>query len=432
MKTHALVMFGAVFGLVVGCGGSSADTGPVAPVDEAPPPAAPAPTEPTAPPLDHGAPSTTYPAFTPELAQIVSNGGKVLKNPTIVTVTWSTEANADTFEKFGDDLGPSEYWKTVTSEYGVGPAVSGDANHVRIADPPPAEMKDSDVGQFNTDHNPAATDAWPQPTGDSVYILYIHDDTKFLLQNREVCSQGVGGYHDSVKIAGKNVAYAIVPQCGGLDETTLSASHELAEAATDPYPMTAPAYYGFDEDHLAWEFFQQFASENGDACEFYRDSALQSTELDVVVQRQWSNAAAKAGHNPCVPAPEGQKYFNVAPLEQEDIEVDLSALGGDVAPTKGYKIKVGETKQIPLGFYSDGPTGKWTIEAKSGGIAGRGRSTSGDLDMSLDVSEGVNGEKAYLTITVNGQGRTKAELITIVSSLGAQTHYQPILIGSPD
>lgn len=432
MKTHALVMFGAVLGLVVGCGGSAdSSTQAPAPAPTDNPPADNPPADPPPPPLDHGAPSETYPAFAPEIGQLVFNGGHVLKSPTVVTVTWSGETNVDTFEKFGDALGPSDYWKAVTSEYGVGPATSGAQYHVRMTDTAPTTLKDSDIPNL-VQQKLTATDGtqWPAPTStDFVYIIYIPTATTFNLQGREVCSSGVGGYHDSTKVNGQNVAYAVIPQCGGLDESTLSASHELAEAATDPFPQVNPGYVGFDEDHLAWEFFQQFQSEDGDACEFYRDSALQEPTLGFTVQRQWSNAAAKAGHNPCVPSNPAVKYFNVAPLEQEDIDIDLSQLGGNVMATKGYKIKVGETKKIPLGFYSDGPTGAWSISAQSGGMFGH---SSGSVDLTLDVEQGQNGQKAYLTATVNTQGRTKAELITIVSKNGAQTHYQPILIGSPD
>jgi len=434
MKTQPLVI-ATVLGLVIGCGGS---TDSPAPGDSQTPPAA-TDTPPAAtgnppatnpPPPDHGAPSTTYPAFKPEVGQLISNGGTVLKNPVIVTVTWPGESSADDFEALGDALGPSDYWKQVTSEYGVGAATSGATNHVRLADAAPTQLKDSDIPSILSAHLGAADGVLPPATGDQVYIFYIPTSTKFVLQGQEVCSQGVGGYHENTSINGKQVAFAVVPQCGGKDETTLSASHELAEAATDPYPMSRPAYSGFDDDHLAWEFFQQFQSEDGDACEFYREAPMDGTPNGVpfTLQRQWSNASALAGHNPCVPAPKGA-YFNVTPLGLEDIDLDLTALGGDTATTKGFKVKVGQTKTVALGFYSDQATQPWTITAQSGGLFGR---SSGSVDLTLDVSQGENGQKAYLTITANTQGKTKAELITIVSQQGQTKHYMPILVGSPD
>ena len=251
-----------------------------------------------------------------------------------------------------------------------------------------------------------------------------------MLQGKSACAQGVGGYHDSTKVNGVSTAYAIVPRCGsGFDHITIAASHELGEAATDPYPRSRPAWSGFREEDLAWEFFQQFQSENGDACEFYRDSDLAAGESDVAfpVQRQWSNASAKAGHDPCVPVFKGEKYFNVTPLALDDIDVDLASIGGDIASTKGIKVKVGEPRQIPLGFYSDGPIGAWTIKAVMGGIAG---GSSGDVDLSLDVTDGQNGQKAYLTVTVNAAGKSGSELLTVVSTRSGASHYMPILIAS--
>ena len=147
------------------------------------------------------------------------------------------------------------------------------------------------------------------------------------------------------------------------------------------------------------------------------------------VQRQWSNKSAKAGHDPCVPAFKGVTYFNTTPLGLEDIAVDLSALGGGTGTTKGYKVKVGATRQVPLGFYSDGAMGAWTIKAIAGGIAG-GHGSSSGVDLTLDVTEGQNGNKAYLTVTVNTAGKTNTELITIVSQHAGTSHYMPILIGN--
>jgi hypothetical protein len=430
-KNYAILGLLSLSGLAVACGATTEEPAPApAPAATEPAPVEPPPAAPAAPVLDHGAPSTTYPAFPPAMGQLRHNGGAVLKNPVIITVTWPGDDKADQLETLGDTIGAGDYWKDVTSEYGAAAAISGTAHHVRLTDTAPASMTDKELDAFVAAHVGAATGGWPVPAGDAVYILYLPKATQLMLQGKSACSQGVGGYHDSTKVNGKSTAYAIVPRCGtSFDHITLSASHELAEAATDPYPRSRPAWSGFRDEDLAWEFFQQFQSENGDACEFYRDSDLDPGEsgLGYTVQRQWSNVSGKAGHDPCVPAFKGAKYFNVTPLGLEDIDVDLSALGGDIATTKGFKVKVGETRQIPLGFYSDGAMSPWTIKAVSGGIAG-GRS-SGGVDLDLDVTEGENGQKAYLTVTVNTAGKTNSELVTIVSTRAGVSHYMPILLG---
>ena len=426
MKTYALL--GLLGGLAIGCGAAD-ETPAQAPATDNQPTETPTNTPPVAtPPLDHGAPSTTYPAFTPDIAQLVFNGGVVLANPVVVTITWTGDTHADDFEHFGDVVGQGDYWKQVTSEYGVGPATSGPANHVRITTPAPTSMSDSDIQTFVANSVTAATSPWPTPAaGEPIYIIYLPKTTDLKLGNSSACKQGVGGYHDSIVAGDKHVAYAVIPQCSQMDEITLAASHELGEAATDPHPTSAPAWTGFDLDHLSWEFFNQFQSENGDACEFYKDAMLSATESDVpfAVQRQWSNASARAGHDPCVPARPGT-YFSVSPLNQEAISVDLSQLGGGTETTMGYKIKVGESRQIPLGFYSDGAMPAWKITATEGGMYSRAK---GNVDLELDVDQGQNGEKAYLKVTVNTAGRTGTELVTVVSTARGVSHYMPILIG---
>jgi hypothetical protein len=436
MKTHALYLLLAGMTGLVACGGST-DSGAQTPTtpagDTQPAPEDPAAATPAEPPLDHGAPSATYPAFKPDMGQLANGGGPVLKNPVVVTITWPNEPNVATFEGFGDQLGPTKYWKEITEEYGVGPTTSGPENHVRMTEAAPSSISDTEIENFVRSHVSAKdATAWPTPaTGQPIYIMYVPTSTTLMLEGKAACAQGVGGYHDSVNVNGTNVAYAVIPQCHDLQESTLSASHELAEAATDPYPRSSPGFAHFDDDHLAWEFFQQFQSENGDACEFYRDSEMPATsDFPFTVQRQWSNASAAAGHDPCVPAAHAT-YFNVTPLKTEDVDLDLSALGGDTATTKGYRVAIGETKKIALGFYSDGPTDAWKIKVLEGGIFGT--SQKGKFDMALDVDQGQNGQIAYLTVTALQKGRIGGGLVTVVSTnASGVSHYMPLMIGTPD
>jgi len=436
MKNHLL--FVVLAGVVAACGSTETvdvqsapapvdptPVGPVTPVT----PDAPTPTKPAA--IDHGSPSKKYPAFAPAMGQLTNNGGGVLAHPVVVSVTWAGDDKVDDLEAFGDTIGQSPYWTATTAEYGAGAAVSGAEHHVRLPDAPPASMSDAQLAAFVSSN--VANGTFPTPTtGEPVYILHLQKATKLMLNGQSACAQGVGGYHDSVKVGGKNVAYAIVPRCGNsFDMVTVAASHELAEAATDPYPRLQPGWVGFGDADLAWEFFQQFQSENGDACEFYRDSNLRAgveSGLAFTVQRSWSNKSAAAGHDPCVPTIKGSTFFNTTPLGLEDIDVDLTALGGGVVTTKGYTIAVGEQRTIPLGLYSDGPVPAWSIRASAGGIASR---QTANVELKLDVDSGENGEKAYLTISVNEAGKTGSELISVVSTRGSTSHYMPILIASP-
>jgi len=427
--------------------GDDIDSGttPPPPTDTGTPPpadAGPTPDTATPPPADHGAPSDKYPAFKPEVPELQNNGGDVLTSPIIVTVTFPGETNADTYEAFGDKIGASSYWKEITSEYGIGAAVSGPTNHVRMTEKLPAGIADDSIDTWLADRlaDPAKY-GLPAPTKQSIYVLYIDQATDFQYQGSSVCGSGIGGYHTSTAVGGQQVAYAILPQCPGgsgggislVDETTLSSSHEIAEATLDPHPMDTPGIAGVDDDHLAWEFFMQFQSENGDMCEVYRDSYYRpKTDGDFtsMVQRQWSNKSGADGHNPCVPAPTGA-YFNTTPLALEDITLDLSKFGaGSHFKSKGFKILVGETKTFQVGFYSDASTAPWTIKASEANAFSGGTTKTHNLDVTIDKTSGQNGEKANVTVKVLTAGKTKGELLTIVSTQGSTQHTMPILIGS--
>ena len=110
--------------LAMACGATSDEPAPVTTPAPTDPPAAeqPAPTPPP-PALDHGAPSQTYPAFTPMMGQLKNNGGSVLKNPVVVTVTWAGDDKVAELEAVGDTIGAGQYWKDV-AEYGVGAATA--------------------------------------------------------------------------------------------------------------------------------------------------------------------------------------------------------------------------------------------------------------------------------------------------------------------
>lgn len=438
MKNRAFLTVAVLATLAVACGASTTDpaavvTPPAPAATDEPATTPPGPVAPPPAPLDHGAVSTKYPAFTPATGQISTGGGAVLKNPVIVTVTWPNDAQATDLETFGDTIGAGDYWKALTSEYGASAATSGAANHLRLTDPAPASFTDAALEKFIQTNLAAAATVWPIPaTGDPVYILYLPSTTTLTLQGQEVCAAGVGGYHDSVKVNGKSVAYAIIPRCGNapLDDTTLSASHELDEATTDPYPNADPAFRGFRAEDLAWQQFLQDQDEVGDACEFYDDSLLSPGDSSAslatyTVQRQWSNASGTAGHDPCVPAFTGEVYFNTTPLDTEDIQV---AVDNSLATTKGYLVKAGTTRKIPLGFYSEAATGPWTIKAVNGSLAGG--PAGNDITLALDVTSGQNGQKAYLTVTVKTASGSNSELITIISTKDGTTRYMPFLIGN--
>jgi hypothetical protein len=291
--------------------------------------------------------------------------------------------------------------------------------------------------------------AWPAPTQDTVYAVFLPPGTSLQMQTgqgggaQDACSAGVGGYHDQVTVGSVTTSYAVVPSCTfgpgntAAEQTTMSMSHELLEAVTDPHPQDMnPGWVGFDPDHFAFDWFQEFQSENGDACELFRSSFYEEKEsapapFDFWVQRTWSNKSGAAGHNPCVPV-EANPYFNVTPIGMEKVNLTFPAFQGQPAQsimTKGYHIAVGQSATFPVGFYSDGPTGgPWTISFRYGSPLSQTQPTY--LTATADKTSGQNGEKAYVTVKVNSAGKLGGELLVIKSTLNGESHEMPIVIGS--
>jgi hypothetical protein len=439
----------SVLALLVGCS-ASADGGTLGaePAGTPPPSKTPTTSQPdagstTPPPASQDAapPAAPYPAFTPAVPKLLNGGGAILKSPVFVTITWPGDPNADAFEKLGDAIGATSYWSTTVSEYGVGPASSGAANHVRMTSALPTALKGTDVETLVTTN--ATNGTWPAQTPDTLYVMYLPSTTSIDLGDGsgDACASGTGGYHDNIKSAGRDIPYAVVLQCPstGLDDATVTASHEMAEASTDTLPSTTQAYAGVDDAHYAWDLMQAFQDEDGDMCEMYEDYLVHVPEMPYAVQRLWSDKSAAAGHAPCVPAPTGA-YFNATPLgAMSDLVLDMSSQQGSATQKAGgYQIAVGASRAIEVGFYSDAPSEAWTLSAIE--VDPFATSGSGDpfaaaatslLDLSLDKTSGKNGDKATLTVKVKtAAAPTKGRLVLLVSKLGAQTHYMPMLVGT--
>jgi hypothetical protein len=386
-------------------------------------------------------PPVTYPAFLPDMPQLQGKTTAVLKNPVVVTINWPSSTSIDRLEAFGDKLGATSYWKAAVAEYGVGPATSGPENHVQVFGEPIAKtMTTEEADAFVRNHvsDPAAK--WPAPTPGTIYVVYLPPLTKLLFGTASSCDIGIGGYHSTTSTDdGKTIYYAIVPTCPrtvGSDGLTSTASHEIGEAATDPDPG-GDGYNGFDNNHLAWDVWNDFNSENGDDCEQYLDTSFYTeTEpgFDFSVQRMWSNASAAAGHDPCVPAPK-DPYFNAVPVAQEAITVDLSSVGGSTrTKTKGYKIAVGETKTFEVQLFSDAPMKDWRVDVVQGGNplfpgSGPGGSATGTI---VGSSKGNNGDKITVSVTVDSPSPDKYELLCITSTNSDETikHYYPFFIAN--
>jgi len=377
-------------------------------------------------------PSGTYPAFQPNIGQIVNQGGTLLTSPKIVTVTWQSDPNASTFEAFGDKIGASSYWKTAVGQFGVGAATSGTANHVRIAKDLAATIEGTDLETWLLTQLTTASSGFPAPDAQTLYVIYLSPSTELTESGADACL-GSGTTHAQVQMPDNSwVPYVFVDgRCeaslSAVDSTTGQASHEISEAVTNPLSFTSPGVTGFDPQHQAWA--QVADNEIGDICELFPDAFFKGpTDLPFELQRLWSNTAAAAGHNPCAPEP-SDPYFNVTPLNMQTVSAQIGNAPMGVM-TLGYTIPVGSTSTFTAGYYSDAPTGYWDVKAVEGTFVTP--ATTPHLTVSLKGATGLNGDIVEVTVTVNSAPASgNAIVLTLESSApGHTTHWVPILIGT--
>lgn len=226
---------------------------------------------------------------------------------------------------------------------------------------------------------------------------------------------------------------------GASDYWKATAEYGIGAATSKHVEMNEAAKTSMTEDALA-KFVTEHveaAPGNGwpawDASTMYVVFVPEGTDItsagasdSYVVQKMWSNAAAKAGHDPCVRSLE-LPYFNTTPLDVEPITVTTS-LHKDPATTKGFRIPVGTTKTIRFGFYSDANLAPWAFSV----VEGDGFKTVATprLTITTTTTSGKNGDVAEVFVTANSVGSKTGNLITAISVVdGEPLHYMPVLVG---
>ena len=227
--------------------------------------------------------------------------------------------------------------------------------------------------------------------------------------SQSACCSAYDGYHTSMSgLLGGFISYAVGCSCHGYDgpnitdlqQRTVAISHELVEGAADPIPGAGYVAFGqTDDNDYVWTTVS--GGEISDICEFNDDSEYLPSGSTYMIQRTWSNAAAKAGKNPCVPQSASTlPYFNSYPvLSQIPYGGGLSGMGPSSGTTMGVSVPLGQSKMINLILSSTGPMpGPWTVKVYDYDQILAGAS-SPYLGLSLDKSTGQNGDTLHLTIT---------------------------------
>ena len=331
---------------------------------------------------------------------VVDSGGFVMKKPKVLVISYDSDPHGAKVDDLMTKLQGSAYWTAIVSEYGVGPLEAKPPIH--LAGNPPSSTFSESVLLAELDTNTtSANAAWGAADPSTIYLFVVPQG--YAVNDGSTCCQDYDGYHAEHKVtSGATVPYAVVCACPGFDgpthnvlqSLTTAVTHELAEAATDPYPNANTAYGDTDNNHAVWTVLT--GGEVGDLCSYNTDAYIVPAELGYTVQKIWSNKAAKAGNNPCVPVLDNQPYFNSVPVLDDAATVTTY---GQPWKTKGVKIPVGQSKTIEVDLFSDAPVSQaWTVHAWDAGDYLGGTK---HLSFTWDKTTGQNGDKLQLTIHVD-------------------------------
>jgi hypothetical protein len=282
-------------------------------------------------------------------------------------------------------------------------------------------MGPSDAGGSGTDLNAfmntqiaaaVAANKIPAPTANTLYAFYFPPTTT--IEAGGPSCQGWGAYHSAQAYSdgATPIVYAIMPDCPtgdpnmDLEYVTVAASHEIAEAVTDSNSNGVPAWildlaYAPDAGVTQAEYrndpwLAMSFQEVGDNCESIFPG-FWTLDGGTVVQRIWSTSAATLGHNPCIPVPSGESYYNAS--------TDKAI----------YVASVGSTFTVDVSAFSDAARQSWRLDAVDGTPTYMTDADGGGplQYLKLEWVGGVdqNGVSSLLCVNNGTQGQLKVTLL---------------------
>lgn len=282
--------------------------------------------------------------------------------PKIMPITFAGDANQADYDTFLTQYGASAAWTSQVSEYGIGAFTEATPQHEGSDVQPKTDA--AVLALLHANLGPSG--AWGQPDTDTTYMFFLPDGASFDDGTGAKCCSDYFGYHYDEQVNGVDVPYAIICACdigGGpteLQVTTSTASHEAVEAVTDPY-LDPVGFYGVDDDHVAWSYGSD--PEIADLCQYADTQEWDNApglDAKFSLQRSWSNAAAAAGHDPCV-GEGATPYYQTVPEAPDASTFDFSYLGYTVN-THLLKVPMNGTGTITLHVYADDPSaGPFTV-----------------------------------------------------------------------
>jgi hypothetical protein len=259
---------------------------------------------PSVPPEDTGPTATCPPAW----PSVSNNGADSPSVLSVVTITTAGDPAADDLASFGSDLVASSWWSLLAQTYALDPAPTA-IHWIGPAIPPSKAgegFTQDDVESYirGVIQDPSAAVPAPPAAADPIYMLYLPAGVTLVTNTGENTDcRFIGGYHFFGSLESRDFAYGVAQRCergvtlgpgpSPMQRLTLTGSHEIAEAATDPH---LDGYRVAPDPVGPW--VSPVNGEVGDLC-----ASAWHVEGQWMYQRFWSNASAAGGGDPCVPGP---------------------------------------------------------------------------------------------------------------------------------
>lgn len=365
----------------------------------------------------------------PPAPQIWAGAGRIIAAPHVVPIFFKNDLLQTALMAFLQSyMSSSASWQ-VLSDYGVGRGTVGSAVVLNIT--PPATMTDTDI--TNLIISSVQAGSLPAADARTIYLFYFPTSTT-ITRGADASCREFEGYHNVVTFPDSSkAAYSVVPRCGRTQVAllTIATSHELAESATDPVIVS---YNEMIDPYDLWGFNLN-GSEVGDLCENLSDAAVSESGIGIV-SRLWSNSAAAAFKNPCLPAPANSDIFAVPVLSS----LRPVQINGRLHNVEVVQIQAGHTRSIDVHLLSSvSPSPTWTVTAlevplpASSGAGGTPSLTFAWQEATLmSQVTGKNGDVFHLEITV--PATTPAGLttfrLTSTLPLGSGGQTQTMWVGA--
>jgi hypothetical protein len=355
------------------------------------------------PPIPPGAPA--YPAFKPAVPQLERGPVPVMSRPIMVPIFLAKDPL----------LAPIERELTVWTIHGRDNAIAAlseyGVDYLGLANP--IELA---RGEGPSSASSAAIQTWLGDALDGSYPEFGPVDAKSLASRIFVgfLPEGaqatiVGGaagcadfqaYDAGFQLRSGAIAhYVVVPRCApplGVVQAEWTAKVAISAVLNrigNPVPALVPSASqtaSFDPEHAG---FSLGGAGLAQACGRAMVGIDGKTMVPVngpLVPRIWSNAAAAAYEDPCVPAPLGP-YFVSVPVVKDVVTLPNGQEG------IGVLVPVGGSRTIDVQLLSNAPTERWMVWTQLLDVNVPRGGTTG-FSFSWDTSTGNNGDTLHLTI----------------------------------